>query len=1306
MGPRREGERAKKEKGSERMRLRKRTHEAAEAATQRQQSWDAEDERARNVRAKRRHEGGGEEAGKEVDGPVLATNTAVATPGEEGNGSSQDVDHSSQLGEEGQEGAGGAGGSQHAVEALDHECTRHPTCGGKLCLVDKVRCAFEGCSKVCPAKALAKHVNNEHVTADADAAVVRDRCGKMNLPVTPCLRVVTARGRPGNHACRDVQACARHTGSSMLLPKAAEAAEPCSAEGCVCGGHQPEVGPEGPTKLLCPVSTCASHKGGNLFGGPTALWQHVVKQHAGEPLAGLKWEEAGIVQCECGHLRVAGAPFLHACAVSNKVEGGEWRSAGAPLGVLAGVEWEDIPRTRRPVPTWSFTVRGTRKRALAIITELADRAATAPAGEERVEWWKLLFLFPQLVLRGPGKKSSAAVDEVHARIDAFLTNDPTKWQGLLDEWRSSHPPARPLANDEEAEFLRAGGRAHALLAQGDIAKAYQVVQSEAVYYDVRDEEDVAAIQQLFPGGGQGAGGTEPDEPAAEKVAEWTKKMPKGSEREVFDRALRKLRRGRAAGAAGWTAELLHEMTGTQTGTTALCRLVYQVINGLAPAGLYKVAVGGYVVPFDKGGGKVRPIVLQAILIKLAGKVAVEAAGDAIATALGSTQHGVGVKNGVEIVAHKARLARQEGHVLLQLDLSNAYNTAKRAAALAELAAARDKHPELSLISELAENAYGRGSLIMTGAYTEGARRKGAVYRVEVTEGFTQGDVISAFVFSLGLRPALEAAQQAGKETGEDGCVMGLVDDVTLTGTAGYVKAAFDAFVGKLHDTGGKLNHGKTVVHGKDVEDGGAAADVTAWLEGRGGVGLAPAQVVRVVGSHLGPLNQVREALGKRLEEDGRHADRLVRLARYDPQAARILADYCFTSRGQFLARVQTPEEMQAYVVEFDKHVERVADAIALGPPDPGGGGGTRLGADALAQACLPIRLGGLGLTRLEAVVDAAWVGAVAMVAGNLEATAPTLRAAATQGRYNAQLQKALQALKGHGLTDETLAGLMGEDQPQRTATRAVHKKRSEELAAKVSGPHRRRMASAASTTASLPHRVLPTRDFTFTAEEYHTMVQVRLGETGGRGVDVVGRCVCGRQVRGLDDVHFLSCKGRGAVTTFHNVIRDAVGMVCVEVHATHRKEHLLRDTFVGVEKDRRSDLEMLDREGKWRVFDVTTASVYVADEGKTAVETGEAGKARKYAKVNAANGGRKVEFLVMDSVGSVNRTLRRLLESEATRLDDEVVEGVVPKAVPTKARYLLAKVVCAGVRERARTLNLLRGLAEWPVASEGLDLLQ
>ena len=46
------------------------------------------------------------------------------------------------------------------------------------------------------------------------------------------------------------------------------------------------------------------------------------------------------------------------------------------------------------------------------------------------------------------------------------------------------------------------------------------------------------------------------------------------------------------------------------------------------------------------------------------------------------------------------------------------------------------------------------------------------------------------------------------------------------------------------------------------------------------------------------------------------------------------------------------------------------------------------------------------------------------------------------------------------------------------------------------------------------------------------------------------------------------------------------------------------------------------------------------------------------------------------------------------------------KAVPTKARYLLAKVVCAGVRERARTLNLLRGLAEWPVASEGLDLLQ
>ena len=87
---------------------------------------------------------------------------------------------------------------------------------------------------------------------------------------------------------------------------------------------------------------------------------------------------------------------------------------------------------------------------------------------------------------------------------------------------------------------------------------------------------------------------------------------------------------------------------------------------------------------DKGNGGVRPIAISDSFMRLAGSTALNVTKENIKNYLEPTQLAVGSQSGTETIIHQTRQLMKDGHFILQIDLTNAFNSVSRCAIQEEL----------------------------------------------------------------------------------------------------------------------------------------------------------------------------------------------------------------------------------------------------------------------------------------------------------------------------------------------------------------------------------------------------------------------------------------------------------------------------------------------------------------------------------------------------------------------------------------------------------------------------------------------
>ena len=106
----------------------------------------------------------------------------------------------------------------------------------------------------------------------------------------------------------------------------------------------------------------------------------------------------------------------------------------------------------------------------------------------------------------------------------------------------------------------------------------------------------------------------------------------------------------------------------------------------------------WLIPLDKGEGKVRPIAGGTTLVKLAAAYLMENVSERVKDTfrLSGVQYGLFMRDGTTAAAHitQLNLDRNPSHIAIKIDFANGFNTIPRKHILGE----PYKHPELSAIS--------------------------------------------------------------------------------------------------------------------------------------------------------------------------------------------------------------------------------------------------------------------------------------------------------------------------------------------------------------------------------------------------------------------------------------------------------------------------------------------------------------------------------------------------------------------------------------------------------------------------------
>ena len=386
-------------------------------------------------------------------------------------------------------------------------------------------------------------------------------------------------------------------------------------------------------------------------------------------------------------------------------------------------------------------LRATVGDALALLLRGVAEAPT------ELGMWALL-AFPKLVLRanarGGRSHNTDVATEVNRRLFMWRT---WQWGPLWEEALASARPqgqgpitrgrtAAAAVTEETCKRLRR------LVGEGAPARAMQTLLSEGVH-DAADPEVQQRLRELHPGApplaseDEGLLGTA--SPLVPNVSEaWLAA--------VLD-AVRTFPNGSAPGPSGLRPSALQDLLcrNRRSGDLlpALATFVQACVNGRLPDTLGPMLCAARLIPLKKKDGGVRPVAVGEVLRRVVGKCLLRHPNVADQVkSLQPLQLGVGVPMACPIIAHGLRRAVNELPVtgdwaILQVDVSNAFNTVARSAIMA---GARDFVPA---VIPWMQFCYSKTVPLFTGDQV-----------IHSSTGTHQGCPMGPLGFALGIQRAL------------------------------------------------------------------------------------------------------------------------------------------------------------------------------------------------------------------------------------------------------------------------------------------------------------------------------------------------------------------------------------------------------------------------------------------------------------------------------------------------------------------------------------------------------------------------
>ena len=359
-----------------------------------------------------------------------------------------------------------------------------------------------------------------------------------------------------------------------------------------------------------------------------------------------------------------------------------------------------------------------------------------------------------------------------------------------DEWDEPFPSLSARNKRHSAESdpdSKAARKANYLVQCGLTRKAAQVLHSTTQVADLRTAAAQETMLQLHP---------RPPSDAALPV------LPQGAPPSVLEddagmrRLLAQSDNGTSAGPSGWGGNMLAILVQSDICRLGVIALLRDIINGDLPDDARQLLLASRLVALTKPNSDgYRPIAVGEVFYRLASIVAVKRVSTEAARLLAPHQYGMGVAAGAEKILHSVQhgLADSDKRLaLLQLDITNAFNTCDRARLLSELYG----QPDLQSLYRITDLAYSQPSvLVLSGC-------NGLM--IESAQGVRQGDPLSALLFCVYVRDVL---QRVSDQTGVK--VYGFFDDINLLGTPQQLMAALSHLQQSLPAISLQLNTAKS-----------------------------------------------------------------------------------------------------------------------------------------------------------------------------------------------------------------------------------------------------------------------------------------------------------------------------------------------------------------------------------------------------------------------------------------------------------------------------------------------------------------
>ena len=593
---------------------------------------------------------------------------------------------------------------------------------------------------------------------------------------------------------------------------------------------------------------------------------------------------------------------------------------------------ETLARLKRKGRIVSRLPKSVRPLVADALAETLDRALQESSA---VQWWELLvFTHHKLQAPAPDSRSTAAAcirrqisgETLAVRADEGASGGGGRQRRVMARAGSGAENGGTDVTSDDVLARRVSGK----VADGDIRAALQILASDEEFAPP-DQEIITALRAKHP--------PAPDDQLLPPPLTDTDPAPLTASETDVEAAINSMRPGSVAGLDGVRALHLQQLISKEAAESgrrlirSLTRLTNLLLQGAAPECAREALFGASLCAMRKGDGGLRPIAIGSIYRRLACRIAARHVATTVGEELRPVQLGVGTPQGCEAAVHATReylavaAAAGSPHLLIKVDVRNAFNTVRRDAFLSQVKA------RAPAVYPLLRNTYSEPTQLCIGGQT-----------IASCSGVQQGDPLGPAAFALALDPVIRTMISPLN--------VWYLDDGTIGGPAELVAADLAALAAALPGIGLELNTKKCeVVFAGPAPPPQILATLRATLPQ-----LQETQPsdLSLLGS---PLTDV--ALPTATTRAAATIDRMcARIRRLDAHTGLyLLAHYTAAPRLTYLLRSAPLYREPGPLLAVDRTVRSTLAAVTNVDIDDA----------AWEQASLPLRLGGLGVRSVVAL---------------------------------------------------------------------------------------------------------------------------------------------------------------------------------------------------------------------------------------------------------------------------------------------------------------------------------------------------